>query len=165
MSSPSPKSRLMPRRDPKSAERLGERPETIDVASRKIEAVYHPPPRYPIARLLIVVLRIFAIIVACLWPIESILIALVDEPYPGLARPLAKIATIVSLLVLHFLFLVGLLCWSELLQAFLDIAKNTEETARVVSQLVESRSASLTLASSPGHEGRVRGAAGEKANG
>ena len=139
MSSPSPKSRPIPRRDPKSAERVGERPETIEVASRKVAAV-HPPPRYPIARLLIVVLRVFAIIIACLWPIESILIALVDEPYPGLARPLAKIVTIVSLLVLHFLFLVGLLCWSELLQAFLDIAKNTEETARVVSQLVESRS-------------------------
>ncbi len=86
------------------------------------------------------VLRVFAIIIACLWPIESILIALVDEPYPGLARPLTKIVTIVSLLLLHFLFLVGLLCWSELLQAFLDIAKNTEETARVVGQLVESGS-------------------------
>ena len=140
MSSPSPKSRPIPRRDPKSAERVGESPERIDVNSRRAEAVYHPPPRYPIARLLIVVLRVFAIIVACLWPIESILIALVDEPYPGLARPLAKFVTIVSLLVLHFLFLVGLICWSELLQAFLDIAKNTEETARVVSQLVESRS-------------------------
>ena len=140
MSSPSPKSRPIPRRDPKSAERPGESPERIDVNSRGAEAVYHPLPRYPIARLLIVVLRVFAIIVACLWPIESILIALVDEPYPGLARPLAKFVTIVSLLVLHFLFLVGLICWSELLQAFLDIAKNTEETARVVSQVVESRS-------------------------
>jgi len=139
MSSPSPKSRPIPRRDQKSTERLGERPEAIDVASRKVAAVY-PPPRYPIARLLIVVLRVFAIIIACLWPIESILIALVDEPYPGLARPLTKIVTIVSLLLLHFLFLVGLLCWSELLQAFLDIAKNTEETARVVGQLVESGS-------------------------
>src|SRR5207249_8720847 len=139
MSSPSPKSRPIPRRDPKSAERVGERPETIDVASRKVEAVY-PPPRYPIARLLIVVLRVFAIIVACLWPVESILIALIDEPYPGLARPLTKFVAIVSLLVLHFLFLVGLLCWSELLQAFLDIAKNTEETAEQVSRLVESGS-------------------------
>ena len=139
MSSPSPKSRPIPRRDQKSTERLSERPEAIDVDSQKVEAVY-PPPRYPIARLLIVVLRVFAIIIACLWPIESILIALVDEPYPGLARPLTKIVAIVSLLVLHFLFLVGLLCWSELLQAFLDIAKNTEETARVVSQVVESRS-------------------------
>jgi hypothetical protein len=99
-----------------------------------------PPPRYPIARLLIVVLRVFAIIVACLWPIESMLIALIDEPYPGLTRPLAKFVAIVSLLVLHFLFLVGLLCWSELLQAFLDIAKNTEETARVVSVLADSPS-------------------------
>ena len=139
MSSPSPKSRPIPRRDQKSTERVGEHPEAIDVDSRKVEAVY-PPPRYPIARLLIVVLRVFAIIIACLWPIESILIALVDEPFPGLARPVVKIATIASLLLLHFLFLVGLLCWSELLQAFLDIAKNTEETARVVSQLVESRS-------------------------
>jgi hypothetical protein len=163
MSSPSPKSRPIPRRDQKSTDRLDERPETIDTASQKVAAVHHPPPRYPIARLLIVVLRVFAIIIACLWPIESILIALVDEPYPGLARPLAKIVTIVSLLVLHFLFLVGLLCWSELLQAFLDIAKNTEETARVVSQLVESRLAPLTLAS-PAGEGR-RGSAGEKANG
>jgi hypothetical protein len=139
MSSPSPKSRPIPRRDQKSTERLGERPETMDVNSQEVEAVYHPPPRYPVARLLIVVLRVVAIIVACLWPIESILIALVDEPYPGLARPLAKIVTIVSLLVLHFLFLVGLLCWSELLQAFLDIAKNTEDTARAVSRPVESR--------------------------
>src|SRR5260370_38404377 len=144
MSSPSPKSRPIPRRDPKSTERLGERPEAMDVDSRKVEAVHHSPPRYPIARLLIVVLRVFAIIIACLWPIESILIALVDEPYPGLARPLTKIAAIVSLLVVHFLFLVGLLCWSELLQAFLDIAKNTEDTARAVSRPAESRPAPLT---------------------
>src|SRR5436189_5184743 len=140
MSSPSSKSRSVSRRDSKAGATPGESPERIHVETPLVQAVYPRPPRYPIARLLIVVLRVFAIIIACLWPIESILIALVDEPYPGLARPLAKIAAIVSLLVLHFLFLVGLLCWSELLQAFLDIAKNTEETARVVSQLVESRS-------------------------
>jgi hypothetical protein len=114
--------------------------EAIQVEPQVLEAVSPSPPRYPIARLLIVVLRVFAIIVACLWPIESILIALIDEPYPGLARPLTKFIAIVSLLVLHFLFLVGLLCWSELLQAFLDIAKNTEETAQQVSRLAESKS-------------------------
>ena len=139
MSSPSSKSRSIPRRDPKSVEKVNEPSTVIAVEAQQVEAVYPPPPRYPIARLLIVVLRVFAIIVACLWPIESILIALVDEPYPGLARPLTKFLAIFSLLVLHFLFLVALLCWSELLQAFLDIAKNTEETAQQVSRLVESR--------------------------
>ena len=140
MSSPSSKSRSVQRRDSKPAVVLTEAPEGIHVGAQVVQAVYPWPPRYPIARLLIIVLRVFAIIVACLWPIESILIALIDEPYPGLARPLTKFIAIVSLLVLHFLFLVGLLCWSELLQAFLDIAKNTEETAQQVSRLAESKS-------------------------
>ena len=69
-------------------------------------------------------------------------IALIDEPYPGIARPLTKFLAILSLLVLHFLFLVGLLCWSELLQAFLDIVRNTEETTQQLARLAESKSRS-----------------------
>jgi hypothetical protein len=136
MSSPSSKSRSISRRDSKSAESHGETTAEVPVVLK----VAPPPSRYPIARLLIVVLRVFAIIVACLWPIESILIALMGESYPGLAQPLTRIAAIAALLVLHFLFLVALLCWSELLQAFLDIAKYTEETARVVNLLADSSS-------------------------
>jgi hypothetical protein len=136
MSSSSPKPRVPPARETL--------PERITVAVRKVsrptEESTAQPTRYPIARVLVVVLRVLAIVVACLWPIESIYIAVADQPYTGLDRPLMKIMAIGSLLVMHFLFLVGLLFWSELLQAFLDIARNTDVTAQGIGKLLHSRS-------------------------
>jgi hypothetical protein len=85
------------------------------------------PSKYPVARILITLQRVAAIIIAALWPIETIYIAVGTD-----AKPLEKVAMILGLLVAHFLVILWILLASELLQAFLDIAKNTQETAQSI---------------------------------
>jgi hypothetical protein len=79
-----------------------------------------------------------AIIVACLWPIESVYIAVVNVTVFGIiaSDPVEKIVLVLLLLLTHCIYVVWLLFCSEILQAFLDIAKNTEDTAEAVGQLL-----------------------------
>jgi DNA-directed RNA polymerase subunit RPC12/RpoP len=90
------------------------------------------PSKYPIARSVIAGQRIFAIFIACLWPIEAIIIALATDLHPAL-----KIGWIFALLVGHLLVIYSILLYAELLQAFLDIAKNTEEAANNTEETTE----------------------------
>jgi len=79
-----------------------------------------------------------AIIVACLWPIESVYIAAANVTLFGIhaSDPVEKILFVLLLLLTHCIYVVWLLFCSEILQAFLDIAKNTEDTAQAVGQLL-----------------------------
>jgi hypothetical protein len=90
------------------------------------------PSKYPVARTFIACQRIIAILIACLWPIEAIFIALGSDTHPAL-----KIGSILVLLVVHLCLIYAILLYAELLQAFLDIAKNTEETAQSADETAE----------------------------
>ncbi len=92
------------------------------------------PSKYPVARILITLQRVAAIVIAALWPIETIYIAVGTD-----SKPIEKIAVIFGLLVGHFLIILWILFLSELLQAFLDIAKNTQETAESIIALASRR--------------------------
>src|SRR5207248_11335048 len=65
------------------------------------------PSKYPIARSVIAGQRIFAIFIACLWPIEAILIALATDLHPAL-----KIGWIFALLVGHLLVIYSILLYA-----------------------------------------------------
>jgi hypothetical protein len=72
--------------------------------------------------------RVAAIMIAAFWPLETIYIAVGTDQKAAI-----KIGEILALLAAHFLIIVWILFLSELLQAFLDIAKNTQETAESIS--------------------------------
>jgi len=83
--------------------------------------------KYPVARMLIPLQRVIAIMIAALWPVEAIYIALGTD-----FQPVQKIVWILGLLLGHLLGIVSILLLAELLQAFLDIAKNTQETVELM---------------------------------
>ena len=77
--------------------------------------------------MLIPLQRVIAIMIAALWPVEAIYIALGTD-----FQPVQKIVWILGLLLGHLLGIVSILLLAELLQAFLDIAKNTQETVELM---------------------------------
>jgi hypothetical protein len=104
-------------------EALSDMPEPVR-RSRRNSPRKDAPSKYPVARILITFQRVVAIMIAALWPIEAIYIALGTD-----LKPVEKIVWIFGLLVGHLFGILGILLLAELLQAFVDIAKNTQATA------------------------------------
>jgi hypothetical protein len=139
--------------------------------------------KYPVARIVIILMRLVAILTAISFPIVAVAVALSGDPKPSerkaaeerAAREFQKrlqerrvdpeqqkietekqtearldreflaeererkVQTILKLFVGSLLTIVGVLLYAELLQALLDISRNTQDTTKLIAYLVKAQ--------------------------